>query len=820
MNKVAFRFLLILIGLCTFSSLSAQNIGDQLQIRWKLLDNNYENKKHSLTELTILNQSQFAIPEDGWSVLFSSMRLIDVTSVKGDFSLKHVNGDLYELSPTANFAGLAVNDALKISLVVGSRIPNFTDAPGGFYLYSDLVEPSIQAIPDFDILPYIPPADGRKAFLANLYDKNEKVKTKTQIGINIVPSPKKLVVTGKTFFLSSSTKILGSSDFSGEIEFLTEEFKKNITKTLGAADSKSLRTSIRFEKLASLGSEAYELLITENEIIIKASKNEGAFYAVQSLLALMPLSYFDGDQSIVKISTVSIADEPRLGYRGLMMDLARNFHYKSEIFNVINLMANYKLNTLHLHLNDDEGWRIEIPSLPELTEVGSKRSAHYKDGASLPPSYSSGATAKDNQFLTKADFIEILQYAKKHHITVIPEIETPGHARAAIIAMEYKVKHGNGKRIHDPNDKSVYSSAQYWTDNVMDVGLSSTFQFMETVIDDVLAMYKEAGLELKMIHLGGDELPTGAWQESPSIHLLMKDENITSVNRVWSYYVKRILEIAHKRNLQLAGWEELGMINDGSGMKPNPEFANKNILLDVWNNVVGGGQEDLAYRLANMGYPVVYISAHNFYFDMTWNDTYNEPGHNWAAYIDLERSYSFMVHNFLRTLPDDIATKRQGLTAEGKKNIKGIKGALWSEKIMDASRLEYMLLPRVFALAEKAWAPEAAWETSSEENWKALYEQDWSTFANTVGLQEIPRLEKRWKDVNYRIPGIGIKEVNGEVACNLELPGFYIVYTTDGAEPAANGNRYTQPLSEKGVLKFKVFNSSGKGSYTTVYQHN
>jgi hexosaminidase len=255
-------------------------------------------------------------------------------------------------------------------------------------------------------------------------------------------------------------------------------------------------------------------------------------------------------------------------------------------------------------------------------------------------------------------------------------------------------------------------------------------------------------------------------------------------------------------------------------MKPNPQFTKNSLLLDVWNNVIGGGNEDLAYRLANTGYPVIYTSANNFYFDFAWSDNYNEPGHNWAGYIDLEKSYGFMIHNFLRNLPDSIASKRQGLTAEGKSNIIGIKGALWSEKIADATRLEYMLIPRIFALAERAWAQEPEWEKPSQMNWKALYQQDWSSFANIVGLKEIQRLERRWKGINYKLPSIGIKEIDGKVVCNLELPGFYIVYTTDGSEPQVNGKKYSHPIQEKGTLKFKVFNSSGRGSYTTVFPLN
>jgi hexosaminidase len=819
MRAIVLCVVVVLFITSSCTSLYAQNIGDKIQVKWELLDNNFQGQRRSLTKFNIINNSKHSIPKQGWNLWFSNMRSIDVNSIQGDFTIKHINGDLYKLSPSEKFNGLGINDSIEIKMVIKNRIPNFTDAPSGLYITSDLIEPSIQAIINFIALPFSYPIEHDKKVLAELYDKNEKVKMEDEsLPLSIVPSPKKLLPTGKHFTLNGNTKIIGANEFYDEIKKLKEGLLKNFGKQDSL--SRDSENTIRFEKLISLGAEAYELIINEKEIVIKAATNAGAFYAIQSLLSLLPLSYFEGNQTSAKVPTLHIIDEPRLEYRGLMMDLARNFHDKKEILQVLDLMASYKLNVLHLHLNDDEGWRIEIPSIPELIEVGSKRSANFENGSTLQPSYGSGAFAKPDQFLSKEEFMEILKYADELHIQVIPEIETPGHARAAIKSMDYRAKQGLGNRISDPNDGSRYSSAQYWTDNVMDVGLSSTFEFMETVIDDLINMYEEAGLKMKIIHMGGDELPRGAWMGSPSIQQLMKEEGISSVNLVWPYYVNRILEIAKKKRIQLAGWEELGMVNQGKGMRPNPQFAAENIQLDVWNNIIGGGNEDLAYRLANMGYPVIFTSANNFYFDFAWNDTYNEPGHNWAGNIDLEKSHGFMVHNFLRNLPDHIASKKQDLTEEGKKNIIGIKGTLWSEKIKDSDRLQYMLIPRIFALAERAWAHEPEWERPSQKTWEALYDEDWKQFANRVGLNEIPRLEKRWKGINYKLPSIGIKEINGEIACNLELPGFYIVYTSDGSEPLANGTKYSHPISEKGNLKFKVFNSSGKGSYTTVYPNN
>lgn len=818
MNKSFFKILSVLILPFLSSITLAQEIGSKTKLKWELVDNNHEGQKRSLTRLSMLNDSDHALGKQGWNLWFSNMRSIDVSTVTGDFSVEHINGDLYKLSPTSQFKGLAPGDSLQITMVIKGRIPNFTDAVSGLYFTFDQQKPAIQAIPNPQLLPF------KNAFYANdmliqQFEKNEKVKNENASSLlKIIPSPKEMKLTGLSFALDRSVKIGGANDFEPSIQLLKETIASNL-KTQSLATKNNSAKSIEFINSPKLGKEAYEINIEPKKIIIKAATNTGAFYAVQSLFSLLPLNFFEGGLSSVDLPTLVIADEPRLAYRGFLMDIARNFQEKKQVLKLIDLMASYKLNVLHMHLNDDEGWRIEIPSLPELTEVGSKRSGSWKDGKTLQPSYGSGAIAKSNQFLTKADFIEILHYATKNHIQVIPEIETPGHARAAIRSMEYRAKKGKGAPISDPMDQSKFTSAQYWKDNVIDAGLASSYEFIETVVDDFIEMYKEAGLELKIISLGGDETPRGSWAESPSIHKLMKEQNIANHHLVWPYYVQKILDIVNKKGVQLAGWEEFGMVNLGKGMKPNPDLGAKNISLDVWNNLVGGGNEDLAYRLANLGYPVVFTSAHNFYLDFAWSDNYLEPGHNWAGYIDLEKSYGFMVHNFLRNLTPEMAAVKEPLTEIGKKNIYGIKGVLFSEKVLDVDRFEYMLVPRVFALAERAWAAEPEWEKSSQTNWKPIYDRDWSIFANTVGLKELPKVEKRL-NFNYKLPSIGIKQIDGKVACNLEWPGFYIVYTVDGSEPVAGGMKYSQPIAAKGILKFKVFSSTGKSSYTTVYPNN
>jgi hexosaminidase len=272
-----------------------------------------------------------------------------------------------------------------------------------------------------------------------------------------------------------------------------------------------------------------------------------------------------------------------------MLDVGRNFQPKSEIFKVLDVMALYKLNVFHMHLTEDEGWRLEIPSLPELTEVGAKRGHTLDAKHFLPPSHGSGGEVENKTgtgYYTRADFIEILKYADKLHIMVVPEIESPGHARAAIKSMNarYDRLMAEGKKaeaerylLYDPNDKSQYSSNQYWTDNIIDVSLPSTYNFIETVINDIVSMYKDAGAPLKTINFGGDEVPAHVWEQSPAyLALKASHPEIQSTADLWYYFYGRVNQLVKARGLYLSGWEEMALrktaIDGNPCYVPNPDF--------------------------------------------------------------------------------------------------------------------------------------------------------------------------------------------------------------------------------------------------------
>jgi hexosaminidase len=258
--------------------------------------------------------------------------------------------------------------------------------------------------------------------------------------------------------------------------------------------------------------EAYELVVDAKDgVRVTGNSPAGVFYGLQSLRSLFPVPGRPGVAAPLALPALRVVDAPRFAYRGFMLDVARNFQPKAEVFRVLDLMARYKLNVLHFHLTEDEGWRVEIPSLPELTTVGARRAHTLDSSLHLPPAFGSGhdvANPYGSGFYTRADYADILRYAAARHIEVVPEVEMPGHARAAIKAMEARARtlreKGDAKGagqylLSDPEDRSVYTSAQGYHDNVMNPALESTYAFIGRVVGDLVVLHREAGVPL--LHL-------------------------------------------------------------------------------------------------------------------------------------------------------------------------------------------------------------------------------------------------------------------------------------------------------------------------------
>ncbi len=810
-----------------------------LHLKWEVIENNYQGKPQSLAALTLVTGPQLRLPAKGWKLYFNFLEPTVANSTTGNLDITHVNGDLYYLSPKDGFKGIAKNDSLKVEFVALNWLVNKTDSPQGFYLIWDDAPNKYYPVNNLVLIPSTQAKQFARAPNDNvaittpqtIYEQNKTLRDiPADSLIKIFPTPQTYQETVDRFKLTYGVKINADAAFGKESAYLQQE----LNKLLIPAKSSPGKTINLVKKQMPV--EAYELTVTSNQVTIAASSGTGVFYGIQSLKTLISPQAYRKKQLAVLIPGVSVTDNPRFGYRAVMLDVARNFQPKKEILRLLDVMALYKLNVFHFHLTDDEGWRLQIPALPELTDIGAKRGHTFDDSKSLPPSFGSGpftGNTSGSGFYTKADFIEILKYAAARHITVIPEIETPGHARAAVKAMNarYKKYASQGKMqqaaqylLHDLNDSSAYSSVQYWNDNVIDVSLPSTYTFIETVINEVKKMYAEAGAPLQTIHFGGDEVPAGVWEKSPAFfNLIKKDTSIKSTDDLWAYYYSRVNQILKKNNLYLTAWEEVGTHKiTQNGKKTtaiNPALANHNIHLEVWNIVLGWGSEDLAYRLANSGYKVILSNVTNLYFDMAYNKAYNEPGYYWGGYADESNSFRFIPYNYFKNVTTDrlgnainpaVFLSKEKLTPAGRDNIVGLQGALWAENLQSAAKMEYMLLPKLLGFSERAWAADPNWaqETDTLKS-QALYQIAWTKFTNVLAKRELPRLTYYAGGFNYRIPQPGISIINNQVTANSGLPGFEIHYTTNGKTPTVTSPVYTHPLPA-GPIKFGLFNIAGR----------
>lgn len=841
MRKPFLFFFLLISALAMGQSKSPFKVSD-MQVSWQVDQNDHQGKAQFLSALTLLN-NKTPFPANGWSLYFNLARTIDTASVTPPFHIEQVNGDLYRLYSTGS-GQFPKGIPVSVRFVASDWVVNFTDAPLGLYVVFDGKPGVAEPVRNYRIVPSTKPRQylrfpGDKIGLISASDIYERHEGITDIPASelplILPTPmseKKL--PGKCM-LSAGTPIESDPAFDREAQY----FRKVLSR-FGPAE-KNTSTIIRLVR-NGLPEEAYTLTVKPGSVEIGAGTASGVFYGLQSLQALFPPESGEGSAGAISIPCVEVRDAPRFGYRSFMLDIARNFQPKKQILKTIDLLAFYKINTFHLHFNDDEGWRIQMPSFPELTSVGASRGAGFEAGSHLPPSYGSGpatGTLPGSGFYSTEDFIEILQYAQARHIRIIPEIETPGHARAAIVSMKFRYNRlmKEGKKedaekylLNEWADSSRYRSVQGWNDNVINVALPSAYAFLERIADDLLEIYAKAGVPLTMIHYGGDEVPSGVWEQSPACRQLMASKGMESVNDLWYYYWGQIDSMLHKKKLKLYGWEEIGMRKttlDGKPyVIPNPDFVKDQWQVDVWNNVLGWGAEDLAYKLANAGYKVVLSPVSNFYFDMAYQKSFDEPGYYWGGFLDVDKPFYFIPFDYFKNAREDLMGNplnraifigKERLTGYGQQNIVGIQGLLWSENIISTERMEYMLLPKLLGMAERAWAPEPAWATEKDSA-AALsgYAKAWSVFVNVLGKRELPRLDHFAGGFQYRIPEPGAKRIDGKVFANSEFPGMVIRYTNDGSDPDSKSPVYSQPVPDNGKIRLRLFSASGRGGRISV----
>lgn len=544
------------------------------------------------------------------------------------------------------------------------------------------------------------------------------------------------------------------------------EFAQEIVASADKKEIRDFRKSISdkpglvliLDKSIALPAEGYALQINKNGIRITSASESGVFYGLQSLMQLMPEK---GKSSVLPF--VEMEDYPRFHYRGLHLDVGRHFFSVAFIKKYIDLMAQYKLNIFHWHLTEDQGWRIEIKKYPELTKTGAYRNQTIIGYLKDQPQRFDGI--RYGGYYTQEEVKEVVAYAASRYITIVPEIEMPGHALAALSAYP---------GLACGTNSGPFKAAEKWGvfPDVFCAGKEETFQFLEDVLEEVLALFPS-----EYIHIGGDECPKKNWESCPYCQKRIQKQKLKNEHELQSYFIGRIEKYLNKKGRQIIGWDE---ILEG-GLAPNATVMS-------WRGVKGG------IAAAQQQHDVIMTPNTYLYLDYRESTSPEEPltiGKN----LPIEKVYSY-----------DPASEE--LTPEQQKYIKGVQANVWTEYMQTPEKVFYMIFPRLFALSEIAWTP--------------VKNKNWKNFSEERMPVHLAALEK--DGINFRVPvPIGVKDTtvaasSFTLSCEAPVEGSRVYYTIDGYTPTEKDLCYSEPITipvpegEERIIKTVTITSTGKKS--------
>ena len=578
--------------------------------------------------------------------------------------------------------------------------------------------------------------------------------------IPIIPKPVKAERRTGSFTLSSATKIIvtGESDAQTDIaQYVSDRLKEQtgisiaVKRVKKASQYKNAVILQLSNADSALAPEGYRLTVTPVRIRIEAPREAGLFYGVQSLLQLcLPV----GKARKLNIPAVTIQDSPRFKWRGMHLDVSRHFFTKEFIKKYIDILALHKMNTFHWHLTDDQGWRIEIRQYPKLTEVGAWRVDREDRMWNDRPPQSPDEKATYGGYYTQAEIREIVEYAKERFITVVPEIEMPAHTTAALSAYpQYSCTGG---------PFTVPPGGVWPITDIYCAGNESTFTFLENILDEVITLFPG-----EYIHIGGDEADKTEWMKCQKCQTRMRDNNLKNEGELQSYFIKRIAAFLHSRGKRLIGWDEIlegGIAEDAAVMS--------------WRGMEGG------IIAARQEHDVVMTPGSHCYFDHYQGLREFEPLAI-GGFTPLSKVYTF------EPVPD-------GLTPDEAKHIIGAQANVWTEFIPTSEHAEYMILPRIAAMAEVVWSPAGLRDWNDfvprVEHMLKLYGLNKYNYAKSAYLVTITTLMDSVKR-------------QASLSLNTEIGVPTIRYTLNGADPNSKSKRYKEPirLDTTGTIKAAAF---------------
>ncbi len=569
----------------------------------------------------------------------------------------------------------------------------------------------------------------------------------------IIPHPLSIEMKPGSFMVDETVTISTRSRDKAVIDVMAF-FKNYIKDITGIALSdkvaKGKTIEFQLEKISDIGEEGYTLSVTPGAIVIKANTPKGLFYGVQTLMQTLP---FIRTNQVPKIPCMEIKDAPRFAWRGFMLDVSRHFFSVETIKGVLDIMASYKMNTFHWHLTDGTGWRLEIKKHPKLTEQAAWRIDDWGK-----PWNSSEITFNADRnkttyggFYTQEQAKEIVAYAAARNITVVPEIEMPGHSQVVMAAFPELSCNPTVHFGSEGNFKIYQLEGNYCAGN------DAAFTFLQDVLTEVMAIFPS-----KYIHVGGDEVEKDSWKKCPKCQARMKTEGLKNENELQSYFIRRIEKFLTSKSRKLIGWDEIlegGLAPDASVMS--------------WRGEAGG------IEAAKMKHTVVMSPGSPCYFDHYQGDPETEPA-AFGGFNTLKKVYDY------EPIPAE-------MNAEDAKYVLGAQANLWTEMINKREGLEYMILPRLLALSEVVWSPKA------QRNWAGFNQR---LQPHLVGFEH---KGLHYSKGNFKIDLKPIVK-NGQISISLATENAEGVmhYTTDGTNPTIGSPIFDQPFEVNQSLTVKA----------------
>nr|WP_315177597.1 beta-N-acetylhexosaminidase [uncultured Flavobacterium sp.] len=502
--------------------------------------------------------------------------------------------------------------------------------------------------------------------------------------VKIIPQPAEVITNTGSFVISPKTSLVvaNKGDKASAAFFntyLLEYYGFELAVVQKASKNSIVLKSL--QNIDGIKGEGYSLKSDKDGVLIEGNSNQGTFYGMQTLIQLLPTE----KSNSLTIASVQVKDEPRFAYRGSMLDVSRHFFPVSFVKKYIDYLALHKMNYFHWHLTEDQGWRIEIKKYPRLTEIGSKRNGSI---IGRYPGKGSDNTPEEG-FYTQEEVKDIVKYASDRFVTVIPEIEMPGHSSAAIAAYpmlscfpnektvipDAMISEKSKQELANGRIKLVQETWGVFTD--VYAPTEYTFNFLEDVLDEVMALFPS-----KYIHVGGDESPKDAWKRSEFCQQLIKEKGLKDEHELQSYFIQRMEKYINKNGRTLIGWDE---ILEG-GLAPNA-------IVMSWRGEAGG------IAAAKENHQVIMTPGSHVYLDHS--QTKNEKEVTIGGFTSLEKIYSY------EPIPKE-------LNAQQAKYVLGAQGNVWTEYMTNPSKVEYMIFPRLSALSEVLWSPK------ENKNWPAF----------------------------------------------------------------------------------------------------